>query len=131
MVLKSSITPFKTVQHFQWGKSASTHLISLHHSFKSVCWLVFQGFRARASPTFALFSIALVSTSPDMVKRDFGRHSCCRRALAIPELFTRAFTVVNGSSECCVPMVREFSLLEKPWLNSAPTAVLVNGLTVW
>ncbi|KAF5764257.1 hypothetical protein HanXRQr2_Chr15g0689931 [Helianthus annuus] len=48
----------------------------------------------------------------------------------MPALLTRAFTVVNGSSECCVPIVKVFSLLENPWLNSAPTAVLVNGLTV-
>uniref|UniRef100_A0A2P2K8P2 Mitochondrial outer membrane protein porin of 34 kDa n=1 Tax=Rhizophora mucronata TaxID=61149 RepID=A0A2P2K8P2_RHIMU len=35
-----------------------------------------HGLRANAKPTLALFSIALVSTSPERVKKDFGRHSC-------------------------------------------------------
>lgn len=43
-----------------------------------------HGFRATANPIFALFSMALVSTSPEMVTRDLGRHSCCIRALALP-----------------------------------------------
>ena len=55
------------------------------------------GFRAKANPIFALFSTALASTSPDIVKRDLGRHSCWMRALTFPLLLTRAFTVVKGS----------------------------------
>ncbi|XP_022973583.1 polygalacturonase-like [Cucurbita maxima] len=39
------------------------------------------------------------------VRNDIGRHSCWIRALALPKLFTRAFTVVSGPSACWVPMV--------------------------
>ncbi|MFS8011353.1 hypothetical protein Hanom_Chr14g01308081 [Helianthus anomalus] len=66
-----------------------------------------------------------------MVKRDFGRHSCWISALAFPRLLTRALTVVNGSNECWVPTMIVFSLLEKLWFTSAPTNVLVRGLTIW
>lgn len=90
-----------------------------------------QGLRARAIPTLALFSIALESTSPETVKNDFGRHSCWISALATPALFTRAFTVVNGSIACWVPTVMAFSFVVKLWLISAPTTVLVNGFTIW
>lgn len=90
-----------------------------------------QGLRTRERPTLELLSMALVSTSPEMVTRDLGRHSCCTRALALPKLFTRAFTVVRGSSACWVPKVSVFSLLEKLWVSSAPTAVVVSGLTRW
>lgn len=87
------------------------------------------GFRANASPNLALFSMALVSTSPEMVNNDFGRHSCWMRALAMPALFTRAFNVVSGSNMCWVPTVMVLSLVEKLWITSAPTAV--KGLTKW
>lgn len=43
-----------------------------------------HGLRATANPIFALFSMALVSTSPEMVMSDLGRHSCCIRALVLP-----------------------------------------------
>lgn len=56
------------------------------------------GLRAKASPNLALLSTALVSTSPEMVKRDFGRHSCWIRAVAVPKLLTLALTVVKGSN---------------------------------
>ncbi|MFS7955977.1 hypothetical protein Hanom_Chr07g00649101 [Helianthus anomalus] len=91
----------------------------------------FQGFRAKARPNFALLSTALVSTSPERVKKDFGRHSCWITALAFPKLFTRALTVVNGSNECWVPTKIVFSLVEKTRFTSAPTNVLVRGLTTW
>ncbi|GJT59748.1 serine/threonine-protein kinase D6PKL2 [Tanacetum coccineum] len=58
-------------------------------------------------------SSALVLTSPESVKMDFGRHSCWMSALALPKFFTRALTVVNGSKECWVPTVNVFSLVEK------------------
>lgn len=43
-----------------------------------------HGLRATANPILALFSSALVSISPEIVTRDFGRHWCCIRALALP-----------------------------------------------
>lgn len=88
-----------------------------------------HGLRARANPILALFSIALESTSPERVKNDFGRHSCWTRALTLPKLFARAFTVVNGSNTCWLPTVIVFSLVEKLWLTSAPTAC--TGFTIW
>lgn len=90
-----------------------------------------QGLRATAIPTFELFSMVLVSTSAEMVTRDFGLHSCWMRALALPELLMRAFKTVSGSRACCPPKVTVFSLVEKLWVSSAPTAVLVNSLTLW
>ena len=90
-----------------------------------------QGLRATAIPTFELFSMVLVSTSAEMVTSDFGLHSCWISALALPELLKRAFTTVSGSKACWVPKVRVFSLVEKQWVSSDPTAVLVNWLTLW
>nr|GMD95889.1 hypothetical protein F383_08963 [Ipomoea batatas] len=90
-----------------------------------------QGLTTTANPILALFSTALVSTSPVMVKTDLEQHWCWMRAVAMPRLLTLAFTVVNGSSECCVPMVRVFSSLEKLRVNSVPAAVFVIGLTEW
>lgn len=89
-----------------------------------------HGLRARANPILAVFSMALVSTSPEIVTNDFGRHSCWIRALALPKLFTRAFKVVNGSRACWVPRVMVFSLVGNLWVTSAPTAVLARGLTL-
>ena len=57
--------------------------------------------------------MALVSTSVEKVMRDLGLHACWRRALAMPKLLKHAFTVVRGSSSCCVTTVTVFSLLEK------------------
>jgi hypothetical protein len=90
-----------------------------------------QGLRARERPSLELFSMALVSTSAEMVKRDLGRHSCWMSADALPALSKRAFTAVSGSSACCVPNVSVFSPLENECVSSAPTAVLVSGLTRW
>lgn len=90
-----------------------------------------QGLRAKLNPILALFSMALVSTSLEMVMSDLGRHSCWIRALALPELVTRPFTVVNGSNACWVPRVKVFSLVENLWLMSTPTAVLDRGLIAW
>lgn len=87
--------------------------------------------RAKARPNLALLSTDLVSTSAETVRRDLGRHSCWIRPLAFPKLFTLPFTEVNGSKACCVPTVIVFSLLEKLWVTSAPTAVLVSGFTMW
>ena len=89
-----------------------------------------QGLSTSESPTLELFSMDLESTSPEMVMRDLGRHSCWMRALALPALFTRALTTVNGSNACCVPTVMVFSLVEKLWVTSAPTAVLIKGFTI-
>ena len=73
-------------------------------------------------PTFELFSMALVSTSAEMVINDFGLNSCWISVLTFPELLMRAFTRVSGSRVCWVPIMRVFSLLEKLWVSSAPTA---------
>lgn len=51
---------------------------------KTSCNSNFQCFSTRDRPTFALFSIALVSTSPETVTNDLGRHSCWTSALAMP-----------------------------------------------
>jgi hypothetical protein len=45
---------------------------------------VSQGLSTNDKPTFVLFSIAFVSTSPEIVMSDLGRHSCWTRALAMP-----------------------------------------------
>lgn len=59
-----------------------------------IVWLV-QGFNARANPIFPVFSIARVSTSPEIVMSDLGRHSCWIRAFTFPKLFTRALSDVR------------------------------------
>ena len=41
-----------------------------------LCLAHIQGLRERANPTFAFLSIALVSTSPEIVKKDPGVHWC-------------------------------------------------------
>ncbi|MBA0673182.1 hypothetical protein Goklo_007479 [Gossypium klotzschianum] len=92
----------------------------------------FQGLSAKASQTLELLSMDFVSISPEMVKRDFGRHSCWMSALAFPALFARALIVVNESNACCVPTVMVFTLVKKLWVISAPTtAMLVDGFTIW
>lgn len=90
-----------------------------------------HGLRARARPTLALLSMDLVSTSPEMVKNDLGRHSCWIRALALPELLICAFSMVNVSSACWVPIIMVFTLEEKLWVTSAPMAILVTRFTMW
>lgn len=54
-----------------------------------------HGLRARDKPSLELFSIALVSTSAEMVKRDLERHSCWISTDALPALLKRTFTVVS------------------------------------
>uniref|UniRef100_A0A7C9DL21 Uncharacterized protein n=1 Tax=Opuntia streptacantha TaxID=393608 RepID=A0A7C9DL21_OPUST len=90
-----------------------------------------HGLRANANPTFADFSMALVSTSAEIVTSDLGRHSCWIRALALPKLLMRAFKLVNGSIACWAPRVMVFSLVEKLCVTSAPTAELLSELTLW
>ncbi|KAE8716081.1 Hypersensitive-induced response protein 2 [Hibiscus syriacus] len=109
--LRDSVLAFSEV-----GASSKSNSVFIPHG---------PGLSAKANPTLALFSIAMVSTSPDIVMSDFGHHSCWIRALALPKLFTRALIVVNGSRACCIPIVRVFSLLEKLCVSSAPTAVYV------
>jgi len=72
----------------------------------------YQGLRTKLNPTLALFSMALVSSSVEMVMSDLGRHSCWIRALALAELVMRPFNVVNGSNACWTPSVKLFSLVE-------------------
>ncbi|KHG13300.1 hypothetical protein F383_08963 [Gossypium arboreum] len=66
-----------------------------------------------------------------MVKRDFECHLCWMSTFALPAWFICALIVVNGSNACCVPTVMVFTLVEKLWVTSAPTIVLVNGFTIW
>lgn len=43
-----------------------------------------HGFNARPTPNFGVFSKALVSNSPAIVRRDFGINSCCNTAPSFP-----------------------------------------------
>jgi hypothetical protein len=90
-----------------------------------------QGLRISNSPTLELFVMALVSTSVERVKKDLSLHLCWMRALAMPWLLYHTFTVVEGSRACCDPKVLVFSLLEKLWVSSAPTVVMLTLFTKW
>lgn len=82
----------------------------------------FQGFRESANPNLGFFSKVLVSKAPEIVRKDLGISSCCKRAPRCPWLLSFAFTTVWGSTTYEHPTVKVFSFGENLLLTSPTTA---------